>query len=266
MEEATPEKVREAHINDLQAQEAHGVRYLKYWYDDKRKTVCCLIDAPNEAACNAVHAEAHGGVADEIISVENDMILAFLGDQQVDDVGAVVGPAGEPEGAFRTLMFTDLVGSTALGEELGDDAMYRLLKIHDRITREQIERHGGRDVKHTGDGFLASFARVTQAVECAQQMQRAFAVHRDENPNDPLHISIGMSAGEPISGGNDLYGSVVNLAARVCAEADKDEIRVAQVVKDLCLGKAFKFESCGEAELKGFSEPVPIFKVAWPAP
>jgi class 3 adenylate cyclase len=265
MEDATPESVRKAHLSDLKAQESYGVRYLKYWFDVQRKTVCCLVDAPNKEACAAVHRLAHGGIADEIIGVEHELIAAFLGGDPVDDVGAAVGAAGEPLGAFRTLMFTDIVGSTALAQELGDDEMYRLLRIHDRITREQIERHGGRDVKHTGDGFLACFVSTTAGVACAQSLQRAFAEHREKHPADRLHISIGMSAGEPISGGegNDLYGSVVNLAARVCARAGRDEIQAAQVVKDLCLGKSFRFESAGTAELKGFPEPVPLYRVVW---
>jgi len=265
MEDATPESIREAHLSDLKAQEAFGVKYLKYWYDDRKKTVCCLVEAPNKEACHAVHRHSHGNIADEVISVEHDMIAAFLGGDEVDNVGAAVGAAGEPIGAFRTLMFTDIVGSTALCQRLGDDEMYRLLQVHDRIIREQIQNHGGWDVKHTGDGFLVSFATVSSAVACAQNMQRAFAGHRADHPADPIHISIGMSAGEPISGGadRDLYGSVVNLTARICAQAGQDEIKVAQVVKDLCLGKGFQFESSGTSELKGFSDPIPIYQLVW---
>ena len=260
---ATPASIREGHIADLEAQEAYGTTYLKYWFDEKRGTVCCLVEAPDKEACDAVHRKALGLVADEIINVEGEMIAAFLGGGSEDDLGAAIGSAGEQLPAFRTLMFTDIVGSTALGEELGDAEMHRLLKIHDQLAGEQIDRHNGRDVKHTGDGVLASFSDVSAAVTCAQNLQKAFAAHRHAHPGDPLHISIGMSAGEPISRSEDLFGSVVNLAARICAQASSDEIMVAGVVRELCIGKTFPFESCGEAELKGFSEKVALYRVRW---
>jgi class 3 adenylate cyclase len=263
MHDATEEEVRQAHISDLQAQEAHGVKYLKYWFDKKRGTVCCLIEAPNKEACHATHREAHGMVAEQIINVENEMITAFLGGGTEDDLGAVLYVDGAQDTAYRVILFTDIVGSTSLGENLGDDELYRLVKIHDDLVRNTLLKHAGRDVKHTGDGILASFTDVFAAVSAAQDMQKAFARHREENPNDPLHLSIGMSAGEPISKSNDLYGSAVNLAARVCAEAGKDEIKVAGVVRDLCMGKTLRFESCGEKELKGFAEPVNLFRVLW---
>lgn len=263
MENATAEEVRQAHISDLEAQDAHGVKYLKYWFDKERGTVCCLIEAPNKEACHATHREAHGLVAEQIINVENEMISAFLGGGKEDDLGAVLYVNGAQDTAFRVLMFTDIVGSTSLGEEHGDEELYRLVQIHDEIVREKLKKHMGRDVKHTGDGILASFADVVPAVSAAQDIQRAFAAHREKNPKDPLHVSIGMSAGEPISKQNDLFGSTVNLAARVCAEAGTDEIKVAGVVRELCMGKNMNFDSCGPTDLKGFADPITIFTLGW---
>lgn len=263
LKDATPASIRAGHIADLEAQEAHGARYLKYWFDESRGTVVCLVEAPNREACEAVHRNAHGMVPDEIINVESEMIAAFLGGGSVDDLGAAIGSAGEPLSAFRTLMFTDIVGSTALGEELGDAELHRLVKIHDRLTQEQIHRHHGRVVKNTGDGVLASFSDASAAVTCAQHLQRTFAAHRQTHADKPLHIRIGMSAGEPISQSKDLFGSVVNLAARVCDKASADEIMVAPVVRELCRGKGFTFESRGDVKLKGFAEKVTLYRLAW---
>jgi len=133
------------------------------------------------------------------------------------------------------------------------------------LTAEQIDRHHGREVKHTGDGVLASFSDVSAAVTCAQNVQKAFAAHRNAHPDDPLHIRIGMSAGEPISQSGDIFGSVVNLAARVCAEAGSDEIMVSGAVRELTLGKTFPFEPIGDADLRGFSEKVALYRVGWGA-
>ena len=263
VKDATPASIRAGHKADLEAQEAHGARYLKYWYDQNRGTVVCLVDAPSKEACEAVHRHAHGMVADEIINVETEMIAAFLGDGSVDDIGAAIGSAGEPMSAFRTIIFTDIVGSTELGEKLGDAELHRLVKIHDRLTEEEIHRHHGRVVKNTGDGILASFSDASMAVTCVQHVQRAFAAHRDAHAEDPLHIRVGMSAGEPISQSRDLFGSVVNLAARICDRAGADEIVVAGVVRELCRGKGFSFESLGETELKGFEETVALYRLTW---
>jgi class 3 adenylate cyclase len=263
VKDATPASIRAAHMADLEAQETHGARYLKYWYDQGRGMVVCLVDAPDKEACEAVHRHAHGMAADEIINVETEMIAAFLGDGGVDDIGAAVGSAGEPMSAFRTIVFTDIVGSTELGEKLGDAELHRLVKVHDRLTEVEIHRHHGRVVKNTGDGILASFSDASLAVTFAQAVQRAFAAHRQAHPEDPLHIRIGMSAGEPISRSNDLFGSVVNLAARICARASADEIMVAPVLRELCRGKGFSFESLGETELKGFAETVALYRVDW---
>lgn len=261
MQGATLASVREGHIADLEAQEAYGVKYLKYWFDEKRGTVCCLVEAPDREACDAVHRKAHGLVADEIINVENELVAAFLGEGNVDDLGAAIGSAGEPESAFRTLLYTDIVGSTALGEAIGDAEMHRLLQIHDRLSREQVHRQHGRVVKQTGDGVLASFHHASAAVKCALGLQKAFADHRLRNADAPLHIRIGLSAGEPISQCDDLFGSVVNQVARICAEANGDEILAAGVVRELCRGKTLPFEFCREAELKGFSERVALYRV-----
>lgn len=109
------------------------MKYLKYWFDEARGTVCCLVEAPDQEACDAVDRKAHGLVADEIISVESDLITAFLGGGSQDELGAALGSAGEQDTAFRTLMFTDIVGSTALGDQLGDAELHRLLQINDRL-------------------------------------------------------------------------------------------------------------------------------------
>ena len=118
-----------------------------------------------------------------------------------------------------TIMFTDLVGSTALAERLGDEAAQALRRAHDRILREQFERFDGKVVKGTGDGFLVAFASPRQGVECAVEVQRALSAQHAEGRYTELQVRIGLHTGEPIVEGGDLLGSDVNLAARIEAEA-----------------------------------------------
>ena len=174
-------------------------------------------------------------------------------------------------GNVHTILFTDVEGSTVLTQRLGDAKARELLREHERIVREALKAHGGLEVKTMGDGFMASFSSVTKALECAIAMQRAF----DEWNQDvgaqglaPLRVRIGLNAGEPIAeadpdGRSDLFGTAVTEAARITATAKGGEILVSDVVRQLAKGKGFLFADRGEANLKGFDEPVRLYEVRW---
>ena len=164
----------------------------------------------------------------------------------------------------RTVLFTDLEGSTALAQRLGDDGAVRLLRIHDGIVREALARHEGREVKHTGDGIMASLGSVQAALQCAVDIQRGFADHNASH-EPALKVRIGISAGEPVAEGDDLFGATVQLAARLCDYAAPGTIVVSGVVRDLAIGKGFTFGPGREATLKGFPDPVTLCEVTWSA-
>jgi class 3 adenylate cyclase len=161
--------------------------------------------------------------------------------------------------AFRTVLFTDLVGHSEMMSRLGDERGRDVLREHERITREVLKVHGGTEVKTMGDGFMASFGSVTRAVECAIALQRAFAVREGE----PLSVRVGLNAGEPIEEDGDLFGATVILASRIAAKAEGGEILVADTVRGLCSGKGFLFADRGEFVAKGFEEPVRVYEVRW---
>ena len=176
---------------------------------------------------------------------------------------AAVGPA-EPAapGGFRTILFTDVEGSTALTQRLGDAKARAVLRNHERIVREALRAHGGAEVKAMGDGFMASFSSATRALECAVAMQRAFAAH-SESAKEPIRVRIGLNAGEPIAEEADLFGTAVNMAARIAAQAAGGEILASDVVRQLVAGKGFLFADRGEVELRGFEEPMRLYEVRW---
>jgi class 3 adenylate cyclase len=186
-------------------------------------------------------------------------IYEFLGDSE--EAPAV----GEPPaaGAFCTILFTDVEGSTALTQRLGDAKAREVLRNHERIVREALRAHGGAEVKAMGDGFMASFSSATRALECAIAMQRAFAAHDDEHPETPIRVRIGLNAGEPIAEEADLFGTAVILAARIAAQAQGGEIMVSDVVRQLVAGKGFLFSDRGEVALRGFEGPVRLYEVRW---
>jgi class 3 adenylate cyclase len=170
---------------------------------------------------------------------------------------------GKVDQRLQTILFTDMVGSTALTQSIGDAEAQEVLGIHNRIVRGAVHLHGGREVKHTGDGMMASFPAATRALHSAEAIQRAFAEQRRANTEAPIHVRIGLNAGEPVMENEDLFGTSVQLAARVCAEAGPGQILVAEVVQHLAAGKGFAFADRGEFLAKGFEEPVRVYEVNW---
>ena len=184
----------------------------------------------------------------------------FLGEGE-EGAAATAAPPREP-GGLVTILFTDVEGSTALTQRLGDAKAQEVLRTHNRIVRDALEAHTGSEIKHTGDGIMASFSSATRALECAIAIQRAFAEH-SESAEEPIRVRIGLNAGEPVAEEKDLFGTAVQLAARICAYAQPGEILAADVVQQLAAGKGFSFADKGEATLKGFEKPVRLHEVRW---
>ena len=250
--------VAAAHMKDVEIQERYGVRFLTYWFDYERHRGFCLVDAPSPEVAIQVHREAHGLLPGAVIPVEREAVEMFLG--RIDDP---LEAGRDPEGGFRAIMFTDIEASTELTQRIGDAAALELLREHDRIVRGALDVHEGREVKHTGDGFMASFASVTQAVHCAVTIQRALLVRESTDDKTSLRVRIGISAGEPVEHHGDLFGSTVNLAARLCTAAEPGSIVVSNAVRELALGKQLPFREPRTVMLKGFEEPQSCSEVMW---
>jgi class 3 adenylate cyclase len=161
-----------------------------------------------------------------------------------------------------TVLFTDIVGHTEMMQRLGDEKGRDVLREHEAITRDVLKSHGGTEVKTMGDGFMASFASVARAVECAVAMQRAFD-DRNDGADEPVTVRVGLNAGEPIEDEGDLFGSSVILASRIASKAKGGEVLASLAVRELCAGKGFLFADLGDHELRGFEDPVRVFEVKW---
>jgi class 3 adenylate cyclase len=190
-----------------------------------------------------------------------DPVLSLLSDFLGDDDARPAASAGRAAG-FRTVLFTDLVSHTEMMQRLGDDRGRDVLREHERITREVLKQHGGAEVKTTGDGFMASFASVTKAMDCAIALQRAFAAHTEAMP-EPLHVRVGLNAGEPIEEDGDLFGSFVIMASRIAAHAGAGEILIPEPLRHLLSGKSYVYADRGETMLKGFEDAVRLYEVRW---
>jgi class 3 adenylate cyclase len=257
--DVTPEAVAEAHNRDVAVQAKYGVHYHTYWFDPDQGTVFCLVEGPNRQAIEDVHREAHGMMASALVEVGASTPLnEIMGQLPSHPLGvAYVAPA------MRAIVFTDVCGSVAQTQELGDEGHMELLSEHNRVVREALAAHDGREVKHTGDGIMAAFTSVTSSVAFAIDVQQRLS-ERNKTAAAPFHVSIGISAGEPVTDEHeDLFGAAVQLAARLCAAAPADGILASVAVKELCIGKPFRFEGSTLLELKGFGAPVPSHAVEW---
>ena len=230
----------------------------------RRKTPFPSLDTARRLASRIPNAR--------LALLEGDSAAAALGDTEAvlqaiheflgEGEEAAAGAEPTTVGTVHTILFTDVEGSTALTQRLGDAKARELLREHERMVREALKTHGGSEVKTMGDGFMASFSSATKALECSIAMQRAFAQH-NESAEEPINVRIGLNAGEPIAEDEDLFGTAVNRAARITAEAKGGEILVANVVRELAEGKDFLFADRGEVSLKGFDEPVRLHEVRW---
>jgi len=163
----------------------------------------------------------------------------------------------EPDRGLQTVLFTDIEASTPLTQRLGDEGAQELVHEHDAAVRAALREQGGREVKHTGDGIMASFASAVSAVRAGLQIQQLLS-------GNDVRVRVGLNAGEPIAEDGDLFGTVGQLAARITDRAEAGQVLVSNVVRELCAGKEFVFEPLGEVELKGFGDPVVLFEAGRP--
>jgi class 3 adenylate cyclase len=171
---------------------------------------------------------------------------------------------GEPGRATATVLFTDLVGSTALRSRLGEQAAEELRRRHDHLLTGAVATHHGQVVKGLGDGVMATFAGASDGVAAAVAIQQAIDRHnRSAAGPEQLTVRIGLSAGDVSFEEGDCFGTPVIEAARLCAAASGGQVLASEMVRWLVRGGGHRFSPLGALDLKGLAEPVPTCEVAW---
>jgi class 3 adenylate cyclase len=211
------------------------------------------------ASVNASRYMAERIPGARLVELSGDDHLPFFGDQD-----AVVGltqefltgtmPAADPDRVLATVLFTDIVDSTGLAAELGDRRWHRVLVDHQELVRGQLARFRGREVKTTGDGFLASFDGPARAIRAADAIRAGL---RDLE----LEVRVGLHTGECELLGEDIGGIAVHIAARVMAAAGAGEILCSRTVKDLVAGAGYAFADRGAHSLKGVPDAWQLYAV-----
>lgn len=253
----TAEEVAEAHKRDLEVQDKYGVKYVTYWFDPEAGAGFCLIDAPSKETAERVHRESHGLVATRIIEVDPRRVSNFLGKIEEPEPGEPIANSG-----LRAILFTDMEGSTSLTQQLGDEQAMEVLRAHNSVVRQALQGAGGREVKHTGDGIMACFHSVVAAARCSVEIQQRLDRETSELPIR-CRVRVGMTAGEPVTENEDLFGTAVNLAARICAASQPGGILASNVVRELSVGKGLRWNDVGPVDLKGFDEPMNLYELLW---
>jgi class 3 adenylate cyclase/pimeloyl-ACP methyl ester carboxylesterase len=199
--------------------------------------------------------------------------LEFLDGSYAMNPAAERGPIAEFLGAppldtesvrTMTILFTDIVDSTRTTQRLGDEKAQELVREHNAIVRDALRANYGSEVKHMGDGIMASFLSADSALGAAVQIQRSVATYNQTAPVQ-LELRVGVNAGQPVVEDDDLFGSAVQLAARVCRVSEGHQILVTDNVRDLAKSGEFTFIDKGPATLRGFEEPTPLFAIDWRA-
>ncbi|HEX6654590.1 MAG TPA: adenylate/guanylate cyclase domain-containing protein [Candidatus Limnocylindria bacterium] len=201
----------------------------------------------------------HEFAANDVMDIPPGHDAWVVGDEQVvlldisGNSATFALPAERPR-FVATLLFTDIVGSIQRLAELGDAAWRQVLERHNRVTRQQLERFGGREVVTTGDGFLASFDSAAAALRCALALSTEVA-------GIGLEIRAGVHTGEVERVGEDLRGLAVHAAARIMAEAGASEVLTSAVTRALAADAPVRFTPRGERTLKGLPGPMELYVV-----
>jgi len=160
----------------------------------------------------------------------------------------------EPDRMLATVLFTDICDSTKRAAELGDSDWRRLLEQHDRLVRQALERHRGREIKSTGDGFLATFDGPARGLRCAASIAEGVR-------SLGIEVRAGLHTGEVEVMNGDIGGLAVHIGARVMGAASPGEVLVSSTVKDLVVGSGIEFDERGSHELKGVPGEWRLFAV-----
>jgi class 3 adenylate cyclase len=209
--------------------------------------------------------DAQGLSGVDVTTSIDEMVTAL--EEERPDMRAHAAPDGTV-----AILFSDIEDSTVLTEKLGDQHWLDVLREHNTIFRNQIARHDGYEVKSQGDGFMLAFPDPCEALECAIDVQRAFAERERDGSGESLRVRMGLHTGEVISEEGDYFGKNVILAARIAAEAVGGEILVSEELRDVASGRngngdgnGLRFDDGRELELKGLAGSHRVFRAEWAA-
>ena len=231
--------------------------------EGQRELIRRLAASGDRAAALAAYGRYADRLRTELRIAPSPATRALVDEVRAEPAGP---PARQPLAASGTvtLLFTDLVGSTELLEELGDEEAERLRRVHFALLREVALSYAGQEVKNLGDGLMVAFASSLDAAGCAIGIQQAVHRHNRQEGNARLRVRVGLNVGEPIRDEGDYFGTPVVIAKRLCDRAEGGQILATELVRALIGSRGgLSFQPLGELPLKGISQPIPSCELAW---
>ncbi|MDX2143474.1 MAG: adenylate/guanylate cyclase domain-containing protein [Rhodospirillaceae bacterium] len=162
-----------------------------------------------------------------------------------------------------TFMFTDIVDAAALKDRLGNLHAQRVLRAHDETVRDAIAKNKGTELRHTGDGIMATFPDPAKALAAAQAIQQKLDEHNKKQPHLSANVRIALNAGEAVKESEGFFGAAVKMTAEVCAMAKAGQILASDVIKAFCKSSAHAFAPCGDLKIAALDKSRPVFEVSW---
>lgn len=230
----------EAHRKDMLIQEQYQCKCMTYWVDVSRGVAFCLIEAPEKSIVEEIHRNSHGLVPNKIIEVKNELVESFLGRIQ-DPEDAVISDNGLKvfsESALRILLVTDMIDPVLLRYGLGREKANDLLEKQNSLIRNELLNYSGREVEHSGNGFIISFSSAAKAIACALDIWKGLS----DNDRRVTGFKIGLNAGEPVAKSDKLFGDTIRLARYLCTINSDNRIVVSSGVKELLARDYFQKE------------------------
>jgi AraC-like DNA-binding protein len=230
-ESVTAETIAHLHQEDLKIQDQFDCRGLTYWFDEKRKTAFCLIEAPDMEAIQKMHNQAHGQVPHRVIEVDPNIVESFLGRIEDPEKAPNTGLNIINDPGFRIIMVIEI---NRLSLIRSDYTQFKSsLHNYNKAVLNLLNAYDGKLVRQTENLFLISFKSASQAVQAAFEIQLAFKDFRNAINNNSILLKIGVSAGAPVTDEKSIFQDTIKLAERMC-KIVKGEIIVSSEVKELC--------------------------------
>ncbi len=237
--------------------------------------VARFLGTPEDRVSELIEEGRLGGVLVSALRNKGVAVTPNL-KNTVEDIVTTIAPPISPETGLSakyhristettaTIMFTDIVSSTAITERLGDRRARDVFRTHNEIIRKHTKESNGIEVKNMGDGFMLTFSSARRGIACAIEAQRDLRKYNRNNPDAALSVRMGLSIGEPIREEEDLFGKSVVLAARISSQAEGRQILICNIVHALVanIGE-FSFSELGDFELKGISGTHTLYEVLW---
>jgi AraC-like DNA-binding protein len=227
----TAREVAEAHLLDVKIQEDFSCKAMTYWHDEDKGCVFCLIEAPDQESVRELHLKAHGLVPNEIITVNSDIVKAFLG--RIQDPPNQTQPAGTElkifsDPAFRIILVLKTIDSRLLQQTLGKERTQELLLLYSTIIRGEVKTFGGSEVYSREEGFVISFESPAKATECALAIQKQL-----QKAAPLIGLRIGLHGGVPVSKDKAIFGDTIKFADLLCDIGNVNQVTMSASVRSL---------------------------------